>query len=125
MVNAANNPLMSVRRAERAKPSGHVSAAEFGRSLIDDPVARCARAAAARPPGEADISIVRHRRSPRPPELHRRPDPPFAKRNRRSRKEELAAPPSRLERVARRELDAAARSRARERSKWLTRPIIR
>ena len=78
------------------------------RSKIDDPVPRCARPPPPRP-GEADIIIVRHHRSPRPPELHRRPDPESLKWNRR-RRPAAAAPPSRLERVGLvAELDVAAR----------------
>jgi hypothetical protein len=64
-------------------------------------------------PAAAPTRRSRHHRSPRPPELHRRPDPESLKWNRR-RRPAAAAPPSRLERVGLvAELDVAARPRAR------------
>ena len=110
------------RASARAKPSTHCHCCRIWPSLFDGPVARCARR---RPylapprPGTADIIIVRHRRSPRPPELQRRPEPESLKRNRRRpRRRPHHLPPRRLAPVEQIRRHRPARpSRARENNK--------
>src|SRR5450759_4742647 len=111
-------PWLAQRRREptssiaRATSTTAVQPARAGRSARHSSVAQLA-GIVARSPAAAPTRRSRHHRSPRPPELHRRPDPESLKWNRR-RRPAAAAPPSRLERVGLvAELDVAARPRAR------------
>jgi hypothetical protein len=113
-------PWLAQRRRQptssiaRATSTTAVQPARAGRSARRSSVAQLAGIGARRAlTAAAPTRRSRHHRSPRPPELHRRPDPESLKWNRR-RRPAAAAPPSRLERVGLvAELDVAARPRAR------------
>ena len=108
-------PSRSGRSAERARESAPLTVLQIFRSVVDDPVAGCARSAPAPSPprpGEADVSIGADRRAPA--SAAESANNNSAKKNCR-RRPAAAAPPSRPVQVGRRQSAlelAALRARA-------------